>query len=63
MVAFEFRQSADEAARPTLDAIEANAIPTSLTMEPKRFRVGVRVRDQGRLEEWIGRSEERTGEL
>ncbi|KAI9674917.1 MAG: hypothetical protein M1822_009020 [Bathelium mastoideum] len=63
VVAFEFRQSEDLSHRPVLDAIEANAIPTALTTEPKRFRVGVRVRDPVELERWIGESEERTEDL
>ncbi|MCJ1399901.1 hypothetical protein MMC11_003104 [Xylographa trunciseda] len=40
--------------QPVLDALECNAVKTSLTTEPKKFKVGVRVRDRGRLEGWLG---------
>ncbi|KAI9690692.1 MAG: hypothetical protein M1820_009896 [Bogoriella megaspora] len=63
IVAFEFREAENPQQRPVLDCIEANAIPTSLTTEPKRFKVGVRVRDAERLERCIAESEERTGDL
>ena len=63
ILAFEFFESKDEGARAVLDCIEANTIPTSLTTEPKRFRVGVRVRDSEALEGWIMDSDERTKDL
>ncbi|KAF2234894.1 putative cytochrome P450 phenylacetate 2-hydroxylase [Viridothelium virens] len=63
IVAFELSESGDPTQRPVLDCIEANAIPTSLTMDPKRFRVRAKVRDLGALEQWIGESEERTRDL
>ncbi|KAF1953340.1 cytochrome P450 phenylacetate hydroxylase-like protein [Byssothecium circinans] len=61
--AFEFLPPRDEGDRPVMDCLEANSLPTSLTMEPKYFKVGFRPRDRGRLEEWIRGSEERTREL
>ena len=48
---------------PILDALECNAIKTSLTTEPKSFQVGFEVRDAGRLEGWVRGSEERTRDL
>ncbi|MCJ1421335.1 hypothetical protein MMC32_007698 [Xylographa parallela] len=39
--------------RPVLDALECNAVKTSLTTEPRKFKIGVRVRDRGRLEGWM----------
>jgi len=48
---------------PVLDALECNRHKTSLTTEPKEFKVGVRVRDRGRLEGWMGGSERRAGGL
>ena len=63
ITAFEFSESEEVGKRAVLDCIEANAIPTSLTMEPKRFRVAVKVRDPRALERWIGESEERTKDL
>ncbi|KAH7054639.1 cytochrome P450 phenylacetate 2-hydroxylase [Macrophomina phaseolina] len=61
--AFEFVPPRREEDRPVLDALEANALPTSLTMEPKRFKVGFKVRDRAALERWIAESEERTKDL
>ncbi|MCJ1318723.1 hypothetical protein MMC15_004053 [Xylographa vitiligo] len=45
----------DPSDRPVLDALECNAVKTSLTTEPKPFKVGVRVREggRGRLEGWL----------
>lgn len=48
---------------PVLDCLGANAIPTSLTMEPKYFKVGFKPRDRGMLERWIREGEERTRDL
>ena len=49
--------------QPILDALECNAVKTSLTTEPKKFKVGIRVRDKVDLERWIGESEYRTRDL
>lgn len=46
--------------RPILDALECNAVPTSLTTDPKPFKCGFRARDMGKLEKWMRESEERT---
>jgi phenylacetate 2-hydroxylase len=54
--AFEIVEGKDETMRPIMDALEANDIPTSLTMEPKRFKVGFKVRNKERLETWIRES-------
>jgi phenylacetate 2-hydroxylase len=48
---------------PILDALECNAIPTSLTTDPKPFKCGFRARDLPKLEEWMRESEERTRDL
>jgi len=48
---------------PILAALECNAIPTSLTLEPKKFKCGFRARDLGKLEGWMRGSEERTTDL
>jgi len=48
--------------QPILDALEANAQPTSLTLDPKPFKCGFRVRDRAKLEAWMRESEERTRE-
>jgi phenylacetate 2-hydroxylase len=61
--AFEFLPPKDPRDAAVMDCLEANAIPTSLTMEPKDFRVGFRPRDRGVLERWIRESEERTRDV
>ncbi|EAT85524.2 hypothetical protein SNOG_06873 [Parastagonospora nodorum SN15] len=61
--AFEFTEPVDERDKPIMDCLEANAIPTSLTLEPKYFKVGFKPRDRALLEKWLGESEERTREL
>jgi phenylacetate 2-hydroxylase len=58
--AFEFFPSKLEKDRPVLDSLGANALPTSLTMEPKRFKVGIKVRDRELLEGWMAESERAT---
>lgn len=61
--AFEIVESEKEEDRPVLDSLGANALPTSLTMEPRPFKVGIRVRDREALEGWMAESEERTTHL
>ncbi|PSN73041.1 phenylacetate hydroxylase [Corynespora cassiicola Philippines] len=61
--AFEFTPPRDPRDMPVLDCLEANAIPTSLTMEPKYFKVGFKPRDRAALDRWIRESEERTKDL
>ena len=60
--AFEILPPKDARDAPVSDCLEANAIPTSLTLEPKRFKVGFRVRDKAQLDQWIAESEEATQE-
>jgi phenylacetate 2-hydroxylase len=59
-VAFTIHPPKDSRDEPILDALECNAIKTSLTTEPKPFKVGFKVRDKAALEKWIRESEERT---
>ncbi|KAL5120251.1 hypothetical protein ACEQ8H_001809 [Pleosporales sp. CAS-2024a] len=62
--AFEFTEPSDPRDRPVLDGcLEANSIPTSLTLEPKYFKVGFKPRDRKRLDQWLKESEERTRDL
>jgi phenylacetate 2-hydroxylase len=51
--AFEMVEGKDETLRPVMDTLEANAVPTSLTLDPKAFKIGLKVRNRGRLESWI----------
>ncbi|TKX23904.1 phenylacetate 2-hydroxylase-like protein [Elsinoe australis] len=48
---------------PILDCLDANAIPTGLTMDPKPFKIGIRIRDQKLVDKWIKESDERTKDL
>jgi phenylacetate 2-hydroxylase len=61
--AFRFTPPVDKRDEPVMDCLEANSIPTSLTMEPKYFKVGFKPRDRARLDKWLKESEERTAEL
>ncbi|KAF2740022.1 phenylacetate hydroxylase [Polyplosphaeria fusca] len=61
--AFEFKPPKDPRDKPVLDCLDANAIPTSLTLEPKYFKVGFKPRDRSMLESWIAASEEKTKDL
>ncbi|KAF2264583.1 cytochrome P450 phenylacetate hydroxylase-like protein [Lojkania enalia] len=61
--AFEFTPPKDPRDAPILDCLDANAIPTSLTLEPKYFKVGFKPRNRLLLEKWIAESEERTKDL
>lgn len=63
IVSFEMHESKNVVDRPILDCLECNAQPTSLTMDPKPFKVGFQPRDSGALSRWIADSEERTKNL
>lgn len=62
-MALDILPAADPADRPILDAMECNSAPTSLTTDPKPFKVGLRVREPEKLEKWLSESEERTKHL
>lgn len=61
--AFEIVPPKEKSDEPEMDALLANAIPTSLTMEPKAFKCGFRVRNKDVLEQWIRESEKATKDL
>nr|POE47493.1 phenylacetate 2-hydroxylase [Quercus suber] len=63
ITAFELVPPRASRDRPILDALECNQYPTSLTLDPKPFKVGLKVRDRGLLERWIAESEARTKDL
>jgi len=63
ITAFHIDPPKDPRDRPILDALECNAIPTSLTTDPKPFKCGFRARDLGSLERWMRESEERTRDI
>lgn len=63
ITAFEILPPRREKDKPVLDCFGCNKLPNGLTMDPKPFKVRLRVRDRGLLERWIGESEERNKEL
>ncbi|PHH73273.1 hypothetical protein CDD80_3917 [Ophiocordyceps camponoti-rufipedis] len=63
ITAFEVVPARDPADAPILDAIECNAKPTSLTTDPKPFKIGLRPRDEPLLRRWIAAAEERTASM
>ncbi|KAK2784865.1 hypothetical protein FQN52_008801 [Onygenales sp. PD_12] len=61
--AFKIVPAKDSKDAPILDCLESNATPTSLTLDPKPFKVGFQVRDRQKLDSWIRDSDERTKDL
>ena len=51
---FRIIPSKDPSDWPVLDALECSQRKTGLTTEPKPFKVRLRVRDQDRVERWMG---------
>ncbi|KAF5010523.1 hypothetical protein FDECE_3340 [Fusarium decemcellulare] len=60
ITAFEVLPPKNDEDFPVMDAIECSANPTSLTTDPKPFKVGLKVRDEAKLREWVTEAEERT---
>ena len=63
ITAFEIFPPQNKEDEPILDALKCNNLPTSLTIDPKPFKIGLRIRDRTTLEKWIEESEERTKDL
>ncbi|KAK5989527.1 Phenylacetate 2-hydroxylase [Cladobotryum mycophilum] len=63
ITAFEILPPRDKADAPIMDSIECSANPTSLTTDPKPFKINLKPRDEGKLKAWIGEAEERTKDL
>jgi len=61
-LAFDVTESEDPKDRPILDALECNALPTSLTLDPKPFKCGFKVRDRAQLDRWIQEGDKRTAD-
>ena len=49
--------------KPIIDCLECNQLQTSLTLDPKPFKIGLKVRDPALVDRWISESEERTAHL
>ncbi|KAI1842810.1 hypothetical protein JX265_002653 [Neoarthrinium moseri] len=63
ITAFKITEAKNAADRPIIDAIECNSVPTSLTTDPKPFKIGVKVRSESKLRQWIAEAEGRTKDL
>ena len=63
VTAFEILPARKESERPILDCFGCNKMANGLTMDPKPFKVRLRVRDRALVERWIEESEERTKEV
>lgn len=63
ITAFEMFPSEDPDDAPCMDLIECNATPTSLTLDPKPFKINVKARDEPTLRRWIAEAEDRTRHL
>ena len=63
ITAFTITQAKDAKDHPIIDAIECNNVPTSLTTDPKLFKIGLKARNESQLRKWIAESEERTKHL
>ncbi|OAQ96483.1 hypothetical protein LLEC1_04729 [Akanthomyces lecanii] len=63
ITAFQLTQADDPADRPVMHCLDCNATPTSLTLDPKPFKIKLRPRDAEQLRGWIAEAEERTKDL
>lgn len=63
IISCEIHPCADPADRPILDCLGCNAIPTSLTLEPKPFKISLKPRNAAQVKGWIEASEARTAHL
>ncbi|RGP80024.1 phenylacetate 2-hydroxylase [Fusarium longipes] len=63
ITAFEIVLPKDKKDNAVIDCIDCNSVPTSLTTDPKPFKVGFKARSESRLREWIAAAEERTKDL
>ena len=63
IISFEIVGPQDKVDEPILDVFGCNKLLTSLTLNPKDFKVSFRPRRTELLEKWIAESEERTKDL
>jgi len=59
ITAFEILPPSDPADEPVIDCIRCNATPTSLTMDPRPFKLRLKIRDPISLKKWLQGAEER----
>lgn len=63
ITAFEMFPSKNRDDTPCMDCLDCSANPTSMTLDPKPFKVGIRARCEEKLRQWIAEAEERTEHL
>ncbi|RFU81720.1 phenylacetate 2-hydroxylase [Trichoderma arundinaceum] len=63
ITSFQIVSTKDPSQAPIIHPIECNSMPTSLTTDPKPFKVGLKPRNEAKLREWIAAAEERTKDL
>ncbi|KAH8884051.1 cytochrome P450 [Thozetella sp. PMI_491] len=63
ITAFEILPPKNPADAPIIDAIECSINPTSLTTDPKPFKIGLKPRSDAELAGWITAAEQRTKDL
>ena len=56
ILAFPIVAPADPANQPVLDPLLCKSVKTSLTTEPRPFKVGLKIRDQEKLCQWLENS-------
>jgi len=59
ITAFEVVAPCDPRDAPVIDCLGCNANPTSMIMDPKPFKVGIRARNPEMLSKWIREAEDR----
>lgn len=63
ITAFRMFPGRDPKQAPIIDAIECTINPTSLTTDPKPFKIGLKPRNEKVLRKWIAEAEARTKDL
>ncbi|KAK2612597.1 hypothetical protein QQS21_001369 [Conoideocrella luteorostrata] len=63
ITAFEMFPSDNPEDTPCMDCLDCNATPTSLTLDPKPFKIGLRARSEDKVRQWIAEAEARTAHL
>jgi phenylacetate 2-hydroxylase len=63
IVAFEIHLPSNPSDTPILDAFGCSAVLTSFALVAKDFKVNMQPRNEGKLREWIAKSEELTKDL
>ena len=63
IISFEIKGPSNKEDAPILDVFGCNKMLTSLTLNPKEFKISLKPRNEELLRKWIAESEERTKDL